>query len=182
MGAPLTWGAHGVRRRDGPSALVVALVLDAVAVVAFGVNVVTLSRRGPDDPIAESPLDTPLVTLLFLVAVLAALAAGLVAGRSVARAPLGTRRGRWAVRLAVAGALVVPAVGLSIAGVARALDATLPEGWGQPLVPVALLPGLAALVLGATAQEPGHRGLLVLPLMVSATVLTFLLGEVLVPH
>ena len=41
---------------------------------------------------------------------------------------------------------------------------------------------LAAAILGIVAKEPGRRGVLVVPFMIGALVLTFWLGEILVLH
>ena len=51
-----------------------------------------------------------------------------------------------------------------------------------PLVPLWMLAGLAAAVLGATAPEPGRRGLLVLPFMLGALVLVVWIAEAIIPH
>ena len=45
-----------------------------------------------------------------------------------------------------------------------------------------MLAGLAAAVLGATAPEPGRRGLLVLPFMLGALVLVVWVAEAIIPH
>ncbi len=98
------------------------------------------------------------------------------------RRPLGTAAGRWAARLALANALLMLVVGLSVVSVARLVGAHLPDGWGQPIAPVWLATGLAAAILGALAGERGRRGLLVVPFMIGAFVLTFWLGEILDPN
>jgi hypothetical protein len=84
--------------------------------------------------------------------------------------------------LALVNALLLPVVGLSVVAVARLIGADLPDGWGEPIVPVWLATGLGAAALGAAAKERGRRGLLVVPFMIGAFVLIFWLGEILEPH
>jgi hypothetical protein len=64
----------------------------------------------------------------------------------------------------------------------RLFGLELEEGWGQPIVPFWLAIGLIAAVLGAAAPETKRRGLLVIPLMIGAFALVFVVGEVTVPH
>ncbi len=163
------------------SALAAAIGLDLVAVLVFVVfSTVVVARR--DGGGRETFFSDPLPAVLVLAAATAAVAAGMVAAVSLARTPLRTRAGRWATRLATANALLLPVVGLSVEGVAWLAGANLPDGWGQPIVPAWIATGFAAAILGVVAKEPGRRGLLVVPLMLGAFVLTFWLGEILAPH
>jgi hypothetical protein len=79
-------------------------------------------------------------------------------------------------------ALFLPLLAAVAAGIAWAAGIDEPAVVAQPLVPLWTLAGLAAAVLGATASEPGRRGILVVPFMLGAFVLLFWLGEALVPH
>lgn len=171
----------GVEPRRG-SALALALGLDALSVLLF-VCTFTLARsRGEGDIPNETFFSDPVPAVLLLAAATVAIAAGIVAAVSLARARLESRAGRWATRLALVNALVMPVVGLSVTAVAWLAGYDLPEGWGQPIAPFWLATGLAAAVLGVVAKEPGRRGVLVVPFMIGAFVLTFWLGEILVPH
>jgi hypothetical protein len=84
--------------------------------------------------------------------------------------------------LAVANALLLPMVAFPVMAAAWLAGYDLPDGWGQPIMPVWMATGLVAAVLGVVAKESGRRGILVIPFMLGALVLTFSLGEILVPH
>ncbi|HVA30779.1 MAG TPA: hypothetical protein VMU58_05885, partial [Gaiellaceae bacterium] len=159
-----------------------ALALDAVAAAVFVGFFAVVMTRGPDETDGATFFSDPLPAALALAAAAIALAAGAVAAVSLARLPLRTRAGRWAVRLALANALLIPAVVLPVTFVAWLVDAHLSEGWGQPMMPFWFLSGLASAALGVAAKESGRRGILVIPFMIGALVLTFWLGEFLVPH
>ncbi len=75
----------------------------------------------------------------------------------------------------------MPVVGLSVVGGAWLVGYDLPEGWGQPIAPVWMAAGVAARS-SASSPGPGQRGILVVPFMIGALVLTFWIGEILVPH
>jgi tellurite resistance protein TehA-like permease len=176
--ASVSYG-HGVRHR--PSPLAVALVLDAVAIVVFGVFLVLLAARGSAAP-DETFFSDPFPAALVLAAASLAILAGVVAGVALVREPLRTREGRWAMRVAVVSALSLPVIAAIAAGIAWAVGVDDPAVIAQPLVPLWTLASLAAAVLGTTAHEPGRRGILVVPFMLGAFVLVFWLGEALVPH
>jgi uncharacterized protein (DUF983 family) len=165
-----------------PPALALALGLDALAVALFVGFVAVVPRAGSQDSSDDGFFADPLPAVLIVLAATAVVAAGVVAAVSLVRAPLRSRAGRWAMRLAVFNALLMPAVGVSVTTIAWILGYDLPEGWGEPVAPVWLLSGLAALAFGARAKDPGRRGLLVLPLVIGAAVLSFSLGEILSPH
>jgi hypothetical protein len=78
--------------------------------------------------------------------------------------------------------MLMPIVGVSVTAGAWLVGYDQPEGWGQPIAPFWMAAGLAAAILGIVAKEPGRRGVLVVPFMIGALVLTFWLGEILVPH
>ena len=165
-----------------PSALTVTIGLDALAIALFVAFAIAVQRDAPQGSGGEGFFSEPVPAALLLTAASLAVAAGVVAAVSLVRVPLRSRSGRWASRLAVVNALLMPLVAVSVTTVAWLVGYDLPEGWGEPIAPVWLLSGLAALVLGVRAKDPGRRGLLVLPLMIGAAVLTFWLGEILDPH
>lgn len=162
-------------------ALTVALALDAASIALLAANVVIVNREREPDP-RETFFSDPLPAVLVLAAGSLAILAGAVALGSLVRAPLQSRAGRWATRLAVVNALLLPVVGLSVTAVAWLAGFDLPDGWGEPLTPVWMLTGVAAGALGVVAREPGRRGILVVPFMIGAFVLVFWVGEVAVPH
>ncbi len=120
--------------------------------------------------------------VLLLLAATSMIAAGALAAVSLVRAPLQSRAGRWATRLAVVNVLLMPVLAGSATTIAWLFGYELSEGWGEPMVPVWLLSGLAAFVLGVRARDQGRRGLLVLPLMIGSAAMTFWMGEILDPH
>lgn len=166
----------------GPSSVAVVLCLEALAVVLFVAFVVVVQRGGARDTSGGGFFDDPLPAALVLLAATAAVAAGVLATVSLVRDPLRSRAGRWAMWLALLSALMFPAVAASVTAVAWLVGYDLPDGWGDPIAPFWLLTALAATVLGVRANEPGRRGLLILPVVIGAFVLTFWLGEILAPH
>ena len=99
---------------------------------------------------------------------------------SLIRQPAASAAGRWAVRMAAFNALLLPVMG-GIAALLSLVGTKLSVGWGEPYMPFWVCSGLAAFGLGVVADEPHHRGLLVLPLMLGATVLTFVFGDIVQP-
>ena len=159
------------------SALVWALALDAAGIVLLGIVLATLASSQPDPDAGF--FDEPALALALLAGAAALVGGGVVAAVSLVRRPLTSGPGRVAVRLAVAAALVVPALAV-VVGLARlVLDRDVPA---ELVSPLATLLGIAAVVVGARAPEPGRRGLLVVPFLVGVVALTFVLGEALVPH
>ncbi len=166
----------------GPSALAVALGLDLLAVALFVAFVLVVQLGGPQDTRGQGFFSDPVSAALLLLAATAAVAAGVLAAVSLVRSPLRTRAGRWASRLALVNALLLPVVGGSVAAIAWIIGSELSEGWGEPIVPVWLLTGLGAIAMGIRAKDQGRRGLLTLPFVIGAAVLIFWLGEILSPH
>jgi hypothetical protein len=184
MGSSHVIGHHGGVGAPRVSALALALGLDALSALVFVcVLVYAVGRsRGVQDAGNETFFSDPAPAVLLLTAATVAIAAGIIAGVSLARARLHSRAGRWATGLALANALLIPVGGVSVTAGAWLVGYDLPEGWGQPIVPFWMGAGLAAAMLGAVAKEPGRRGVLVVPFMIGALVLTFWLGEILAPH
>jgi multisubunit Na+/H+ antiporter MnhC subunit len=182
MGASHTIDQRGGAEPRRLPTLVVALGLDALAILLFTGAFTHLVSRDPQDPPNETFFSDPLPAVLLLTAASVAIAAGVVAGVSLWRTRLRTRAGRWATRLALANTLFLPVLG--VAGITGAwlVGYDLPDGWGQPFVPLWMATGVAAAILGVVAKEPGRRGILVIPSMIGAFVLIFWLGEILVPH
>lgn len=168
--------------RPSSSALRASLLLEVLAVAMFVTAQQLISRRVllPGET-AGGFFDDPAPAILMIGAASAAVAAGVVALASLLRHPLETPRGRWAMRLAVAAALFLPLMG-AIAGLASLLGHGLPDGWGEPVVPIWLLVAAASVLLGLFSGAPDRRGVLVAPFVFGAIVLGFVLGEILAPH
>jgi len=177
VGSTHTLGHRGGAAAHHWSALKLALLLDAAAVAAFIPFVLIVTAGGPEDTSNETFFSHPLPAALLLAAAASMIGGGVVAAVSLVRSPLGSRVGRWATGLAVVNMLLLPVAALSVIAVAALADIDLPEGWGQPIFPVSVLIGLAAVIAGVRAKEPGRRGLLVVPLMIGAFVLVFVIGE-----
>lgn len=128
-------------------------------------------RRGPDDGFFSDPLPA----LLALAAFGVAIAAGVVAAQALIREPLQTSRGHWALRLALGLTASFPVVW----GITLAFD--LDADWLDSVIPLQVLVGLATAGLGATAREPGRRGLLLIPFVIGVAALAFFLGDLIVP-
>lgn len=153
----------------------------AVAVALF-VVVTFLVRSGPpDEPQGSGFFADPLPAVLLILAAVSVIASGVVALIDLLARRLTTRSGRWAFRLAIINCLLQPLTGV-IYLLLRLFGLELEEGWGQPIVPFWLAIGLVAAVLGAVAPETKRRGLLVIPLMIGAFALVFVVGEITVPH
>lgn len=173
--------AHpGWRRLAGPSTK--PLALDAVALILLVLAGYIVSHQGPQDTSANGFFGQPLPGILVLAGACAAIAAGVLATIALRREPLRSRRGRWATRLALVSALLVPAIAIPVATIAWLAGIDLPDDWGQPLAPLWILTVITAVGLGAFCGEARQRGLLILPAVVGAFVLTFLVGEILVAH
>ena len=179
MGSTHTLGESGGVVPHRPSALTLALGFDAAAVAVFISFVVIVTAGGPRDTSDETFFSDPLPAALLLAAAAAVIAGGVVAAVSLVRSPLRSRVGRLAMWLAVANAVLMPVVSLAVIVVAALASLDLAAGWGEPIVPFWVLTGVSAVIAGAVTREPGRRGLLVVPLMLGAVVLVFLVGEAL---
>jgi len=150
--------------------------------VALFVVVTFLVRSGPpDEPQGSGFFADPLPAVLLILAAVSVIASGVAALIDLLARRLTTRSGRWAFRLAIINCLLQPLTGV-IYLLLRLFGLELEEGWGQPIVPFWLAIGLVAAVLGAVAPETKRRGLLVIPLMIGAFALVFVVGEITVPH
>jgi hypothetical protein len=159
--------------RHGPP-LLLAFGLDGLAIAALVTYIVVTGGQGrEDDGFFTDPLPDGLAVLAFATAI----AAGAVAAWALAREPPRTRAGRWALGLATAFVVSFPLPAL----LTEALG--LEEGWAESAVRPALLlaTALGAIVLGAFAREPERRGLLFIPLLIGASALMFVLGDLLFP-
>jgi len=157
-----------------------ALSLDVVAIALFAVGIV-LIQRGDSDPADRGFFAEAGYAAIMLTAVGSVLVAGAIAAVSLFRRRLRTDRGRWAVRLALVASLMLPAMGIVEAG-ARLIGSGLQVGWGQPVMPFFWLATAGSVILGAVSREPGRRGLLMLPVILAALVLAFVLGDILLPE
>lgn len=120
--------------------------------------------------------------MLLILAGFAVISSGLTALTDLLGHRLTTGTGRWAFRLALLNCLLLPVAALSVTAVTWLAGAKLEEGWGQPMMPVWFGLGVVATVLGVMAPEAKRRGILVLPLMIGAFTLFFVIGEFTVPH
>jgi hypothetical protein len=164
---------HGHRHR--PTAVTATLALDAVGAAMIGLAVSHAATDGP----REGFFDDLAPALLLLGGATLIVLAGVVAVVALVRGPLRTRVGRCGTIAAIAGAVLIPGAEGAAALVAWVVGAHLPEGWGEPIAPVWLASNVLAITLGLVAREPGRRGLLLLPAVVGAFVLTFWVGELL---
>jgi hypothetical protein len=152
---------------DGPP-LRLAFGLDALALAALAAAVVLIETRDGSQGVVASVF----AGIAFTVAI----GAGAVCAWGLIREPLRTRAGRLAVVLAVAFTVSFPALGI----ITAALD--LDSGWAEPVIPVQIAAALGAVVLGAVAHEPGRRGLLLVPVVIGASALMFVLTDLLFPY
>jgi hypothetical protein len=157
-----------------------ALALDALGAALFGLGLVLISRW-PQGKATGGFFSKPVESAVMLASVVSVVAGGAVALASLIRQPAVSHKGRWAVRLAVFNSLLLPVMG-GIAALLSLVGTKLSVGWGEPYMPFWIASGLGALGLGVIADEPHHRGLLVLPLMLAATALTFVFGDIVQPN
>jgi len=159
-----------------------ALLLAGVALLAFAmvVNATYHPVAPPGERIGfrwwvdiPMPLGAGLVVL-----------GGAVAWWSLIRRRPPGRSGRWGFWLAVGSALINPVVVLPTYLIWWAIVDEMPADWGTPFEFIWLGMCLAAMGLGVAAsrRDPARRGLLLIPAVIGAFVLTFALAEVVVPH
>lgn len=160
-----------------PSTLGATLGLDALGIVLFVAAVLIVRQGGPRDTSDEGFFSDPLPAVLMLLTASALAVAGVLAAVSLVRAPLRSRVGRWAMWMGVAASVLMPVVAASVMIIAWLAGYDLPEGWGEPIAPVWQVAALAAIGLGLAAKEPGRRGLLILPIVIAAALLIFILGD-----
>lgn len=162
--------------------VVIALALLAVGVVLVAAAMVADAAYHPVAPPGERITfrwwtDIPMPAGGALV-----ILGGAVAVASLARHRLGTRIGRWAMLLGLISALVNPLVALPAYLITRALRGEIPPDWGTPFELIWVISGVLAMVMGVIAREPRHRGILLIPAVLGIAVLTFIIGEVALPH
>ena len=152
-----------------------------MAVALFVVVTFLVTSGPPDEPQGKGFFAEPLPAVLLIAAALSVIASGVLALVDLLVHRLSTGPGKWAFRLAIVNCLLQPLT-VVIYLLLRLFGLELEEGWGQPIVPFWLAIGLVAAVLGAVAPETKRRGLLVIPLMIGAFALVFVVGEITVPH
>lgn len=163
------------------SPLVPFLLLGSSVLLFLAVALV-VSTGQPENEATGSFFSEPIPAILMILAGVAIISSGLAALIDLLGHRLSTGPGKWAFRLAILNCLMLPVAALSVTAVAWLVGAKLGEGWGQPIMPVWFASGALATVLGAAAPEDRRRGILVLPLMIGAFALVFLIGEFTVPH
>ncbi|MEI6447161.1 MAG: hypothetical protein WCO96_04675 [Actinomycetes bacterium] len=154
------------------------LTLDAVALACLAAGMVLILTLREDQPKPEGGFvaGMPASLLMLAAAILPVVAAG-IAAVSLWRDRLRSREGIWAIRLTIAAAFFLPILGV-IQGLAELAGHRLPEGWGQPLVPIWFVTMGAVAVLAIRAPDPGRRAVLAIPLVFGAAVLAFVFGDV----
>lgn len=156
-------------------------LLLGVAVVLFVIVILLVTSGPPDEPQGKGFFAEPLPAVLLIAAALSVIASGVLALVDLLVHRLSTGTGKWAFRLAIVNCLLQP-LSVAVYLILLLFGLELEEGWGQPIVPFWLAIGLVAAVLGAVAPETRRRGLLVIPLMIGAFALIFVVGEITVPH
>jgi hypothetical protein len=159
----------------------VPFLLLGVAVVLFVIVILLVTSGPPDEPQGKGFFAEPLPAVLLIAAALSVIASGVLALVDLLVHRLSTGTGKWAFRLAIVNCLLQP-LSVAVYLILLLFGLELEEGWGQPIVPFWLAIGLVAAVLGAVAPETRRRGLLVIPLMIGAFALIFVVGEITVPH
>jgi hypothetical protein len=168
-------------RRSRWSALRWTALLDCVGAACFSLGLVLLLglRERQSKPEGGFLADMPGSALMAVAVLLPVVAAG-IAAVSLWRDRLESREGRWAVRLTIGAAIFLPLLG-TIQGLSELAGHRLPQGWGQPLVPIWLLSMGAVAVLAIRAPDPGRRGMLAIPLVLGAAILAFVTGDIISP-
>jgi len=156
-----------IGREGGP--LRVALGLDGLALAALLVAVVLIENE-------EGPEQGTAVSIFAGLAFAAAIAAGGLTVLALVRDPLRSGAGRRALGVVACITASFPLLGLATA----VFD--LDEGWAEPVLPFQLAAALGAVVLGARADEPQRRGLLLIPLVIGAGALMFVVTDLLFPY
>jgi hypothetical protein len=162
------------------SPLAVAVGLDILGAACFAIAQVIIFSQPHEIP--EKGFFAKLVPAVLMLSVVALWSAGgVIAAVALRRQPLRSSTGRWAIRLVILNICLVPLMGL-ITGVLYILGLPTSQGWAEPLMPIWLLAGLAAMVLALIAPHERSRGALMFPLILGAAALTFMLGEVFSDH
>lgn len=152
------------------------------SVVLFLAVAFIVTTGQPENEATGGFFSEPVPAVLMILAGVAVISAGATALIDLLGHRPSTGLGRWAFRLALLNCLLLPAAALTVTAIAGLTGKNLDEGWGQPIMPIWFILGATATVLGAIAPEHRRRGILVLPLMIGAFALVFLIGEITVPH
>lgn len=162
------------------STLAIALGLDLLGACCIALAqyfIFDQSRDVPDKSFGEN---LP-AAVLMLSAVAVWIAGGVVAAVALYRDRLKSTTGKWAVRLVLFNVTLLPLWGI-VNGLFVLFGSALPEGWGEPIVPIWFLVGAVALGLGLASKHERAKGALVLPLLLGAATATFMLGELITQH
>ena len=156
----------------------------ALRLMGFGIALFVLTGvaigflRGDSDqirPVSETGT-TIIASVLGLGAVGLMAWGGAVAWKSLTSKPLTSGFGRTVVRTAFALAALLPVIVFALWLVSAVSDG---EGPTVPIIGAWLLALIGTSIAGATAPEPGRRGLLVLPLLVATAAVVLALSELL---
>lgn len=107
---------------------------------------------------------------------LAVVGAGVAAGWALLLEPLTSRVGRWAMGLAAFNIVLLPGLWL-LSWIVTPLGLGFRVGWGLPLFPFWLASGVGAICLGLSIGAERKEGLLLIPMLLGAALLTFFLGD-----
>jgi len=110
------------------------------------------------------------------VFLLAVVSAGVAAGWALLLDPLRSRLGRWAMSLAVFNIVLLPGF-WALSWIVTPLGLGFRVGWGLPLFPFWLASGVGAICLGLAAGAERKEGLLLIPMLLGAALLTLFLGD-----
>lgn len=180
-------GALTERFRNLPDYLyskfpLVPFLLLGMAIVLFAAVVMTVEASRPEGGATGDFFSEPVPAVLLILAAVAVISGAVTALIDLMGHRLTSTRGKWAFRLAIVSCLLLPVTALAVIVTAALGGFEFEESWGQPIMPVWFVIGFIAMVLGAIAPEPRRRGVLVLPLMIGAFALVFVVGEITVPH
>jgi len=117
-----------------------------------------------------------LFSVLGLLAVGLMAAGGVIAWRELRAEPPESGRGQLAFRAAVGVSGALPLLVLALV-LLDAADAY--RGDSEAFLGIWLLAAVVVAVLGGSAPEPGHRGLLVIPLIIGTGAIVLVLSEAL---
>lgn len=159
-----------------------ALLLAGAALLAFAMAV--NANYHPVAPPGERIMFRWWVDIPMPVGAGLVIIGGAVAWWSIIRVRPPGRTGRWGFWLGVGSALINPVVVLPTYLIWWAIVDEMPGDWGTPFEFLWLGMCIAAMALGIASARRDHerRGLLLIPAVIGAFVLTFVLAEVLVPH
>ena len=167
-------GATSKQGQERDPAVRRSLMLTAAGVGFFFLTAVAISLiRGDSD--ASDPLGAKILfSALALLAVGAMVGGAVVAWRALRSSPLHSPRGVLSMRITLVVICVLPVM-VAVLGLLSVLGVY--EGDSLPFLAAWLLVATIASLLGASAPEPGRRGLMVVSLILGVAALVLALSE-----